>query len=555
MNNSDYQIFEYENPWNSRLKRRELTGCYDDFSESVILPSIQSWETSVLGHELSHHCLRVTTPYGAFLTFLDSLRTNFLKAFFNEALMDNACQPVFVPLVDWFKELKKNQMIKSETEDKFFLWHCLTKLRHAFEGSQNYSADVINHSLDRIRRNEVTKDAFPENFSFSPNVFDNLDTVQYGNSACPICFDEPLGGLHLLESIAWIMEIAEKGKRAEALRKYNSTDLSGKTAKYAGPYHNAFILYMNKLFPWFNEVEHLLDEPFLFFNSAIGFIASVHLSLLSPIHSIFRPLCSSSTTWVDLHPGWRFIRICEVIKESAFIKDLNISYNLSDYESFQNKICKKLNLPQPKQFRKLAKKKLHRMKGLEYQNPEILRTCKALLACEKWPWAYVFSITKSPFEVPINLPPRKLYNLVTTEFGPAIIHADISIIRGWRTDDGNPEYKQFKEVLKQSRKLKHHSVIPSQELSDNFFAAVYTEVFYLLGAWIDYIMVNDFETFDIFFSETFPFNDNWKPMEEHLIADLDLGLVLNFGCSLQNFRRKKTRQPLLRSEDHIIFHF
>jgi hypothetical protein len=77
------------------------------------------------------------------------------------------------------------------------------------------------------------------------------------------------------------------------------------------------------------------------------FLAIVDFALATPLHPIFGYELKSSPEWRDLHPGWRFLRLCDVVAETKTMGNYAISLNTDVYLEFVEHISEHVGWPSP----------------------------------------------------------------------------------------------------------------------------------------------------------------------------------------------------------------
>lgn len=113
---------------------------------------------------------------------------------------------------------------------------------------------------------------------------------------------------------------------------------------------------------WFNEYRFALDTYIYLtlwdvdrtssieeaFSNLYIFSLICEISLFTPLASRFNKLIKEDFGWQDLHPGWRFYRICQLLGESGspeiIVGDISSSLKFRDF------IYKQFNWPTPNEF-------------------------------------------------------------------------------------------------------------------------------------------------------------------------------------------------------------
>lgn len=81
----------------------------------------------------------------------------------------------------------------------------------------------------------------------------------------------------------------------------------------------------------------------------LTFLAVCDLALASPLHPTFAST-SQKVGWRDVHPGWRFLRLCETLETTGTMKCDSISLNTGKYLDFVENVTSSCAWPTPDQL-------------------------------------------------------------------------------------------------------------------------------------------------------------------------------------------------------------
>lgn len=513
----------------SRLKGRISLGFYDDFSETLFTK--QASHRSTMLHEMYHHLTYSTTPYGAMVSFWNYIRDISIGKFFN-SIYAEVKGPIQVPLVNWVKKISAKGLIKRETGFEFQRFRFLSLLKAVFEGEANYELKSL---LNMFQKYQSSLGDFEMTLLPSAKIKDDMDSDIYGNNACPKFLDSGLGGMHILEALAWVTEVGDLGINSLPIKNNSSAAIGQAKLKFSEPYHNAFILYVSKSHPDF--LKEALDNALITMNLSIPFLVVAHTALLTPIHPFFNNLIKSDTSWYDLHPGWRFVRICEITDRIPVLYP-----DFSNYEEIQNYICNYFDWPLPSSFRKFSKhmekegflKSYNMSENFEPQC--FVRSCKAFVDSEQFPWAFLFS--PKSYEGFKGTPYQDIINNALLKYPPTFIGADFNILPGWKANNRNWKYKLFKKNLRGIINNKIRSFLGIKEFPEEYFEKTFSLLNYLYPFWIEYIMYREVNDCREFFKYAFPMTDPdllsidkqpRNPNQDSLLLYYSLVSLINFG--------------------------
>lgn len=519
-------LTKIEDPWSFRNFKRNSLGYYDDFCETIVINSTiqQLFASKIFSHEMQHHFQLLTTPYGMFNRWLNTEITSSILRFFNNIKKENLSSSLHVPLVSWVNKLKTEKKLSKASQNLFLQWHHLTRIKKSIEGYKDYSKNKFNLILDSLFNyySYKTKE-YPQ--SLTLGHLDDKLKKEYGSGASPIIYGNSFGAIHILESLAWIMEIAEHGINAEKLSKKDFHE-NIKRLSYNRLYQTAILHYIEKTSNNFELViNEILQNPFSFFKypEAYSFIANAHLSLITPLHYIFKDMYSTDN-WYDLHPGWRFVKIC-----NSSLSKYELNYDLSDYEEYQDTISINFNWTRPAHFRSasmMLNPSLFDRNDLDSKS--LYRSFIALKLIEEYPWAFVFPVKNHPT---IKRVPNELYQKILSEYYPSIITSDFSGTPGWFAEIKNPFLELFK----------HYYIITMEEkrfvnkLSDIHLKQTFSISQYLISNWIDYIMCQKNIKISDFLEHIFPSQFKLEEAKGYLIFLIDVCSRAYFQVPLEQY--------------------
>ena len=286
------------------------------------------------------------------------------------------------------------------------------------------------------------------------------------------------------------------------------------------------------------HIDAVVDTPFL----PHTFLAAAHLSLFTPLHYWFLPLIFDEErplSWFDLHPGWRFLRICKTLSKLGFIESA-VKSDLSNYEQIQTAVAEELSWPSPSDYRgyalTLGKVSMRELGWF------VARTLKALLDSKDAPWAYVFSASRYPaFGTKERQAMLKALKIVS-DFNPTIIFRDGGNHYGWRAKLPSGLRDEFVSGLLGKEAHADHSTRKSQALGS------FSILFYLLTKWMDYIIHEESCDVDRFLSQVFPQELAWEQHRPAFVSYLNAGLKLVTGIGLSDYTRARNGSAVIHGE-------
>ena len=327
---------QLEDPWTIGLRRRNVIGSYDDATETIFIQKKLIKDLNHIGgHELAHHSQNITTPYGAFICCLEWCRFNILIGFFSNLAELHLTPPIILPISEMIRTLPATRHIASDHLSK---WNHCVRMKHALEGTKQSNFDQIHSSLKSVY---ISVQGFRE---LIPNMTpiidrdtffslpDDLQDINQKALACPYIYENPFGAHQILESLAWIGEIAQSGIHVESPESINAMTLREIEIKYSKEYQSAFLLFLQYFFdkPQFlNYFENLLNNPLIFKSAMFIFMSAAHLALMTPLHcwlSLLTQIRGNDVNWFDIQPGWRFLRIC---RSSPLCRWQGVTYRMA----------------------------------------------------------------------------------------------------------------------------------------------------------------------------------------------------------------------------------
>ncbi|MCG8698898.1 MAG: hypothetical protein MI922_12665 [Bacteroidales bacterium] len=528
--------FEYEDPWQHRLLNRGALGAFDPATETILLPSnldfnrltdYNEQENVVLGHELSHHLVLIGTLYGASLRALFSIRFELLRKFYVALYECDKLTEIKVPLSKWLHKLKSSQNPKfKEAIIEFEKSVDIVRLINSLEGFGTYSLDAIAKPLSTY-----TNYLPGLKSTMSVSLTDLLRSSQseeirelgLGVKSCPQIKGNNIGGTQLLECVAWITEVIHRGGHVENPRSDTKFMIDNLEISYQ--YQVAFAYYLVTSLDDKEEIVTIFNTPTVHgVKHILRFLAIVHLSLMVPLHPGFQTFIGKVDSWFDIHPGWRFVKICNKLKNIP-----NVLPDLSNFEQVQDKICSFFNWPQPKNYREYSNALLSKMPKTEESSiNELKRTLDIISTSEKFPWLTVFTPSYYP---DIDDSFKQVLQQVTNKYNPTMIQDNLGVIPG--------STNSFDKVFLQMFLKNRAAFMPKMPSNTALLLAEYSLMNYLIHGWFDFIIKNSEKKLDSFLAQMFPLTKLEKGMLVYLKDLLEIGCLIYSFCRLSDFNSLK----------------
>jgi hypothetical protein len=550
----------YEDAWTCRQRRRNLLAGYEPSTETVFLPSdatfgetptdVDAPQMVIAGHELAHHLQMISTLYGASIRSIDSLRNDLIRKFYIHLYECKSIPPIRVPLVDLVTDLKKAPSVKQRKAIRNFdqSFHIL-RLKKALEGLRNYEFQQLEdpiqtfsgylspgiHNLDRVLAKLILLPPPPD-----------VRALDMEEKTSPVINGKPFGGLHILEALAWMTEVVHAGVRAENPPPTTWTVGGREKLAVSAVYQYAFVHYLQHRLGSV-DVSAVFTRPTVYgVEHILGFVAAAHLSLMVPLHPAFQLLMPTGTTWYDIHPGWRFMRMCNVVTDVP-----RVLPDLSNYEDVQESICSRFNWPGPRTIRQHCKNLLLSLPPREVDDIhalDFLRVCEAIVESERFAWCTTFTPSRYPG---IDPGYKRILQTLSDKYGPTIIQSDFGIVPGWRAPADKPFFNMFKdnrEFLLRDEMLRLFGVSrpPLQQ-----YHAEYALTNLLVQGWFDYVMSSPkCDPFD-FLGQMFPPAQSPSVRNHFLMSLLEVGTMMYSFCQLNHFVDGKTGRSVIDLVVHL----
>jgi hypothetical protein len=320
--------------------------------------------SNIATHELSHYYMHKSTPYGFFLGRLARVCDDLVFDYCSDFLALLGRQKILYPIYQFACSVNQGkglpphldklvikrlieQYIKPWSHFEHLLdlmegdvWGCLSDSVQATEAFVNLSVPFGADFLLELENLEAL--IFPiQQENKKTNVgesagFARLQTVK-NIPACPIVTDcsggtkrlSAFGGHHIVEALAQSLEH----------QPYITKEITARNPDY-------WLLWL-ALVTTFQPIQASRET---LHKLQITFLALCDLSLFTPIGALYGVLRTEAMDWSDIHPGHRFQRLLQVVKEIGFLTELS-SKTLMGY---QNLFCQRLGWPSPRKFVELG---------------------------------------------------------------------------------------------------------------------------------------------------------------------------------------------------------
>lgn len=317
-------------------------------------------DANVAAHELSHFWLHSSTPYGLVLDELSEIQT--MNALRYCESFHQSDERVPIAAVDLGRAVLNQELESTRfphladaitnhvvpwTHDVFLeLWLEGANTKSVREG---HLPKILRWLVDfeersrAFRPDEHLFEDVPRSFSDYQRTFvrwwaDWLDRGDIrSGSAYPTISStsgerepEPFGARHLMEAQAQLAEHPDgdfwRGADTALRRLYWGT-----FASFVGRFPG----------------EADTDEGFQ--SLASTFAALVELALFTPVGRVYGRFREDSMTWLDLHPGWRYIRLVNTLKDQDWIEGIDEAA-----PRLQWQLSRRLRWPAPDRFLELG---------------------------------------------------------------------------------------------------------------------------------------------------------------------------------------------------------
>lgn len=259
-------------------------------------------------HEISHHILQSTTPYGLFLSELDRFQFNCMKSFCLSFLAMYPSSMILVPIKDWIAELYSNRRIYSKMEGlkKAYIdkWIHAEFLRQILEGN------LISTQLEAVESYEIIT---------GTRLIDTKD-----KGSAPLINENTILGASIInESYATLNEIVALGSFHTLDKLEHGQEIDLRTNKY------------DELIDFFREKTVFMSPK----REYVTFQILSELSFLAHYYPLVMTKPNENEHWENIHPGWRFLKLLENFDN---IQILSIADIKTDASRFYNDLLSSL---------------------------------------------------------------------------------------------------------------------------------------------------------------------------------------------------------------------
>jgi hypothetical protein len=345
-------------------RRHSEEGSYSHHGDVLRRPSGKGdLSADVTTHELSHFWLTASTPYGLFLHELSDLQAHHGLMYCRAARLMGS--PVVVPSYraasmlrrgdsSWITEHQLDGAFYESAFKRFVrVWADATFIEDVFEGGLMAGQQPVPSALSALHRSEREVRAIRSD----SDVFDTSDMPEpvsdyqlnllkvwhdlmleegMNDAACPSAIAEgvtiPLGASHLFEGLATQME-AWAARDPELPRRKANTE-----------YFLLWFLFFTKL----DIGKGSSPSRSEWFQMLLVFAAIGELALFTPVGQLYARLRNDQMTWLDIHPGFRFFRILDVLEHLEWPR------SAQHIATFQSAISRMLGWPDPERFLRLG---------------------------------------------------------------------------------------------------------------------------------------------------------------------------------------------------------
>ncbi|HEX3173164.1 MAG TPA: hypothetical protein VHQ43_02960 [Solirubrobacterales bacterium] len=313
--------------------------------------------SNVTAHELNHYWMHSSTPYGAVLDELAELAgrgtIQYCAGLYNDG------QSIPIPAMDVARAFQERR-ISAERHGQLHLlagrhvvpWTHDVLLENWFEGVD--LASVRSANLAKLLRwlvdyEDRSRAMRPDDglFADSPPPFsdyqrrfvlywaDALDSNR--QQAFPTIGPtggaaRPLGAQHLFEACAQQVEQVDE-------------------AFWEGASQPVRDLYWGLFASLVAKFPGTVDSAEGFRSIVSTFMVLADLALFTPVGRVYGRLREDSMSWLDLHPGWRFQRLLDVLKPDDWLEGVD-----DKARHLQWRLCVTLGWPPPDRFLTLGAK-------------------------------------------------------------------------------------------------------------------------------------------------------------------------------------------------------
>jgi hypothetical protein len=321
-----------------------------------------------LRHETDHLRRYQTTSYGLYYHYLNSGITWLLFRFLREKLERREFESfpfvsikerVACKLLDSRLYSLRREDLEPPSFDPIRLRKCvdyleaMKNLDGVSDNSGAFRGYVCVHDWEEFLagqsggRQKLVPDLYPPDTSL----------IGFRSAAVPDCpqvFGRQFGARHLLEFLAVTREqslsigTGDLEAQDRVLRKLAELSDYGLVGEYLRAYFSDKLVTNPQAQDWPNELRRTQCAGI-----PIELIAAAELALWIPLIPSGFFAIKEAIAWHDIHPGWRFLKICRLLKEqgckwSAFPFSLDDTNDM--YRSIQEDICASLGWATPSQI-------------------------------------------------------------------------------------------------------------------------------------------------------------------------------------------------------------
>jgi hypothetical protein len=331
-------------------------------------------------HELVHFHDHVATPYGHFLDSLVGLHVEVCRGLVR-LFSETSAPSMPVPLREILQNLNQvERVLDAEVGLQYDLeactdflvvlaisWPSLIWVERCLEGTKRNQLNQVSPErvVSGLKLVEAWEGDVPKTFRELERLMGSQETWSTPSELLPKAFrdrDDCLGAITLLEGRAIVMERGGGLLSSDAYR-----------AGLENGTYGAAVTYFAALFPA-DTVNLVMDT----------FMLVADLALCTPIGRTYSSL-RREEDWSVCHPGWRFLRLADAVREGVGLFDWRAGHGIFEY---QERLCDALGWPGPRKFLDLG---LH-AHGTDYRTARHRMACKMKL---KYPRFFIVGSPQS----------------------------------------------------------------------------------------------------------------------------------------------------------------
>jgi hypothetical protein len=322
-------------------------------------------------HELSHVLLNAFTPYGNLIQELNYIQSNQVLNYCSHVARIGR-QKILVPVYGFAKDFSSSPTLFESLGQRTDFGWLIAKFVRPWSHSWYLEQILEGESLPSVRAADQVAAVRALNMCEDYAAAMLSDEQLFGSQSVPIrkfeqiipvqptdsspgerlisqaCFDlgwrstenrKPLGAKHIFEGHAQRYGQLFGGPDPEE-EDLVSTDFG----------HFYLWCWASLLQEFFKTLGSTRDPTAAEFKQVMNtFWALCDLALFTPLGVVYGRLRTRKLTWVDVHPGWRFMTAMGQLASIGWLTDL-----FGDFSRFQNRICQQLGWPAPERFIELG---------------------------------------------------------------------------------------------------------------------------------------------------------------------------------------------------------